>query len=241
MSSTCYCVDPEVFAKFPGYRRSIVIATGVTNGVSPPELVAMIRQEEERLRADMEIDFLASHPRIGCWRDAYRSFGAKPSEFRSSVEALARRVLHGDSLPLINTLVDIGTLMCLRYRIPVGAHPLGASADPLEIRFAREGDSFLPSNQGPSEAVPGGELIFAQGQRVLTRRWTWRQAAGEQTLPQTRSLYFNLDALAPVSDGELGCAENDLSQMIVQFCGGTVSRERLDTLRPGVRIEPARG
>jgi DNA/RNA-binding domain of Phe-tRNA-synthetase-like protein len=54
---------------------------------------------------------VAEHPRIHAWREAYRAFGARPGEYRSSIEALARRVLRGDALPSINTLVDIGNVI----------------------------------------------------------------------------------------------------------------------------------
>ena len=36
-------VAPEVFERFPGYVRGLVIAHGVTNGPSSPELVELLR------------------------------------------------------------------------------------------------------------------------------------------------------------------------------------------------------
>ncbi len=39
MEYRSYSISPEVFTRFPGYVRGVVIAYEVTNGASPPELV----------------------------------------------------------------------------------------------------------------------------------------------------------------------------------------------------------
>ena len=96
MEHKSYAVSPEIFARYPGYVRGVVIAHGVKNGSSPAELVQMLREAEESVRARVDPEQVAEEPRIKSWREAYRAFGARPAEFRSSVEAMARRVLRGD-------------------------------------------------------------------------------------------------------------------------------------------------
>jgi DNA/RNA-binding domain of Phe-tRNA-synthetase-like protein len=45
----------------------------------------------------------------------FTRFGAKPTQYRCAAEALLRRLAkHGDISP-INTLVDIGNLVSIRY------------------------------------------------------------------------------------------------------------------------------
>ncbi len=102
MEQLYYSISPEIFARYPGYVRGVVIAHGVTNGSSPDDLVQMLRDAEASVRARVDPDRVAEEPRIKSWREAYRAFGAKPSEFRSSVEAMARRALRGDELPSIS-------------------------------------------------------------------------------------------------------------------------------------------
>ena len=57
----------------------------------PPELTAALRRAEGELASWLTPETVITHPPIKCWRA--RSLGVKPSEFRPSVEALARRVL----------------------------------------------------------------------------------------------------------------------------------------------------
>ncbi len=91
MNDVHYLVSTDVFAKYPGYVRGIMLAYGLTNGPSPDDLVSELRAAEEGLRQRLALAGLAEHPRIRAWREAFRAFGAKPGDFRSSIEAMTRR------------------------------------------------------------------------------------------------------------------------------------------------------
>ena len=45
-----YSISPEIFARFPGYVRGVVVAHGVKNGPSPAELTQMLREAEASVR-----------------------------------------------------------------------------------------------------------------------------------------------------------------------------------------------
>ncbi len=108
---------------------------------------------------------MAEEPRIKAWRDAYRAFGAKPSEYRSSVEAMARRVLRGDALPAINALVDIGNVISLRYLVPAGSHAIDVLQEDIEVRIATGREDFLALGSTELEHPQPGEVIFGRGRR----------------------------------------------------------------------------
>jgi DNA/RNA-binding domain of Phe-tRNA-synthetase-like protein len=226
-----YEIDQQIFRLNPGYRRGLVLAQELSNAASAASLLADLRTQEAALRAEVQGN-PAEHPRIASWRDAYRRFGARASEFRSSIEALARRVLRGDALPSINSLVDIGNLLSLRYLVPVGVHPVPLDAAPLRLRLTQPGDSFLPPDGGPAESPQDGEVVFAQGSSILTRRWTWRQAALTLTLPETQAVFFNVDALEGVSDEALSAALRDIEHLVRTHCGGRTQSTVLSAANP---------
>lgn len=211
-----YLIDSEVFESNPGYRRAVIVVERAKNDCNSEKLAGLLRSTEDYLRSQLNGLNVSDHPYVAAWRSAFREFGAKPGEHRSSIEALLRRVVKPDSLPTINPLVDIGNIVSLRYLLPAGVHPMPASAATLALRRARPEDRFCPVDGGSVEALPEREIVFAQANEVLTRRWVWRQAAGTQTLPQTRAVFFNLDALAPISDEALSQAVAAVQAMVVE-------------------------
>jgi hypothetical protein len=50
MSGLHYEIAPEIFERFPGYVRGVVVAHGVGNGPAPEVLVAMLREAETSVR-----------------------------------------------------------------------------------------------------------------------------------------------------------------------------------------------
>lgn len=236
MTAYSYSISSDIFRMVPGYVRGVVIAQGVQNGASPNELVGMLRQEEEAQRRRLSLETLASEARIAAWREAYRKFGAKPGEFRCSVEAMMRRVLRGDPLPAINTLVDIGNLLSLRHLLPVGGHAIDLLRGDIALRLATGEEIFVPFGTTEEEHPLPGEVIFAEGNTVLTRRWTWRQGQHTLTLPETTAIEFNVDGLPPVEMGQVEQACREVVELVGRFCGGSARVEMLTEQHPVISL-----
>jgi len=231
-----YSIDDNVFNQFPGYQRGVVIGKDVANGDSPAELVSLLRAEEDSIRRLLDLETLVEHPRIYSWREAYRAFGAKPGKFRPSMEAMVRRVLHNQQIPTINTLVDIGNIVSLRHLVPAGGHAIDVIAADISLRPASGNESFTPFGAEHSEHPEPGEIIFAEGDIVLTRRWTWRQANHTLTLPTTTAIEYNVDGLPPVGLSEIEAAGRDIMELIAEFCGGSTRYEVLTQDSPRIQL-----
>ncbi|MCE1253812.1 MAG: hypothetical protein LWX83_09715 [Anaerolineae bacterium] len=236
MTKLYQTISDEIFIKFPGYRRGVVVACDVNNGNSPQELVDMMRDAEESVRQRLTLDTLIEDSHIKPWREAFRSFGAKPSEFRPSIEALTRRVLRNDPLPSINALVDIGNVISLRYLLPTGGHSIDHLTADMSLRPASGSEDFVPFGTDQLEHPLPGEIIFAEGDIVLTRRWTWRQANHTLTLPETRAIEFNVDGIPPLPTGEIEKACQEVIDLVTRFCGGQARFEILTQEHPSIRL-----
>lgn len=236
MKDLTYSIAPEVFAAFPEYRRGVVLAFDVGNGDSPPELVQLLRQEEERARGRLKMETLTSEPRLASWREAFRQLGYKPGDFRPSIEALLRRVLRNQELPSINVLVDIGNIVSLRHVLPVGGHALDVLTQDIALRPATGSEVFIPFGSEEAEHPAPGEFIFTEGEKVLTRRWIWRQATHTLTLPATTAIEFNIDGLPPASAADVEAAEMDLMALVGRFCGGSARWAVLDRQNPRLAL-----
>ncbi len=232
MKDIYFTIEGQIFQRFPGYLRGVVVAQGVHNGPAPSGLVEALRTAETSVSAKLNIDLLTDEPRLKSWREAYRSLGAKPSEFRPSIEALARRVLHGNPLPSINSLVDIGTVMSLNHLVPAGGHAIDVLREDIALRFASGQEEFIPFGSEAMENPLPGEIIFVEGNKVLTRRWTWRQAAHTSIQLNTQAIEFNVDGLPPVDAAEVERACKEIGELIQTYCGGTVRYELLSQSNP---------
>ena len=236
MTAFTYRISDEVFQRFPGYVRGVVIAHDLANGPSPPALIELLRAAEAAVRARVKPDAVAEEPRIRSWREAYRAFGAKPAEFRSSIEAMARRALKNDRLPAINALVDIGNLVSLRHLAPAGAHAIDVLEGDIALRAATGAERFVAFGSSETEHPLPGEVIFTEGDRVLTRRWTWRQAQHTLTLPESRAVEFNIDGLPPLPPTEVAQAGAEIIELVGRYCGGRARFALLDRDHPSVAL-----
>jgi DNA/RNA-binding domain of Phe-tRNA-synthetase-like protein len=231
-----YRIADEVFAGFPDYRRGVVLAYDVCNGASPDALIGLLREEETSARARLDVETLTREPRLAVWREAFRSLGYKPGDFRPSLEALLRRVLHGQELPAINALVDIGTIVSLRHLLPVGVHAIDVLEQDIALRPAGGAEDFIPFGSEATEHPFPGEFIFSEGDTVLTRRWIWRQANHTLTLPETKAVEFNIDGLPPVMAAEVERAGIDVIDLVARFCGGRTRFEILSRQNPQLQL-----
>jgi DNA/RNA-binding domain of Phe-tRNA-synthetase-like protein len=236
MKDLTYTIAPEVFGRFPDYRRGVAIAQDVKNGASADELVNVLRAEEASARVRLNVDTLTSEPRLASWREAFRQLGYKPGDFRPSIEALLRRVLRGQELPSINALVDIGNIVSLRHLLPVGGHAIDVLTQGIALRPATGAEDFFPFGSQEIEHPAPGEFIFAEGNQVLTRRWIWRQANHTLTLPGTIAIEFNIDGLPPVTAADVEAAGKDVMDLVRRFCGGSIRFDILSQLNPQLRL-----
>jgi DNA/RNA-binding domain of Phe-tRNA-synthetase-like protein len=237
MSERYYSIHESIFTRFPGYQRGVVLAFGVKNGPTPQSLVSELKEAQLALRQKFTLESLVAHPYIAAWREAYRAFGAKPSEFRPSMEAMTRRILNGNEIPNINTLVDLGNLISLRHLVPTGGHAIDHLQGDIALISAMGDEDFVAFGSDQHEHPLPGEVIFVEEKTVLTRRWTWRQAKHTLTLPETTAIEFNVDGLVPVTYDLVKDICGELEILIKQYCGGVTRWEILDQQHPSMRID----
>ena len=76
-------------------------------------------------------------------RELYRRYGTDPTRMRPSSEALLRRIKKGESLPRINSLVDVANALSVQLQVPVGLYDLGKiKGDDLTVRLGRKDESY---------------------------------------------------------------------------------------------------
>lgn len=209
MREVTFAIDHKLLKVMPGYRRAIVIASGVDNTLTVPLLGNQIIE----LATDIKGHIANEDTRIVAWREAFKVVGIKASDFRPSIDALVRRILNDKPLGSINPIVDVGTIVSLKYLLPAGVHPLLHDSKEIILRPAASSE-FVVTQDGKSEQVPQGEVVLVDTGRVATRRWAWRQTELSRIDATTRDLYMNIDALGCIDDNTLQAAIANTQKLI---------------------------
>lgn len=75
-------------------------------------------------------------------RTMYKRVGLDPTKTRPSSEALLRRVRKGDTLPRINTMVDVCNWCSFEFQLPYGLYDAANIRGDVTLRIGREGESY---------------------------------------------------------------------------------------------------
>ena len=228
-----------IISDFPRFRVAVVVASNIeVASERSAELAALIGEREAACRERWGKTDLAEIPGIAAWRQAYRAFGIKRTSYRSSVERLVKNVLAGRALPEINNFVDAYNAVSLAHVMPLGADDLDKVAGDLAFRYSRLGDQFLDMAGGEAEGAETdppkeGEIVYADGEKILCRRWNWRQDMRSLVTPLTRRAVVTVQSNGV---GELESAAADLRDLLKRFAGARTSVTIADRLRPLARI-----
>jgi DNA/RNA-binding domain of Phe-tRNA-synthetase-like protein len=206
-----FAYDDAVAGRYPTIRAGVIHATGLVNGPSPPALLDEYRAEQRAASERLEATAMADLPSIAAWRRAFTRFGVKPTQHRNAAEALLRRLARHGDIPTINTLVDIGNFVSIRYAMPVAVFDQDNVAGSTTVRFATGAETFTDLGSTESVHPDPGEVIFVDDNDVVSaRRWCWRQSAQSATSTTT------VDALI-VIEGHHDTARQDVESALADL------------------------
>lgn len=220
---------PEILSNYPNVVGGVIVARGVRNGATPDALLSAYRAAQQAALERIGSTPLSQIPALAAWRGVFRSFGVDPTQICSASEALLRRLTKQGDIPSINTLVDIGNLVSIRYALPVAMFDLRSAQGAITVRFASGSERFTNLGQTEVENPDFGEVIFADDAGlVFARRWCWRQSDQSASREDTTDLLVTVEAHHDGGRRAVEIAVGDLSALLRQFAGGSLSSGILD-------------
>lgn len=211
-----FIVTPEIFTKLPNMYVGVVVAHGINNHQSYPEIDQLLEKYEQVAQVEFHDANVKTRPEIIPYREAFRKININPNRYPCSVEALFKRLSKGKNLPHINPLVDLNNAISLKYTLPMGTHNLDGAHTDIMMRLARPTDRFIPlgKDQTATEVPDENEVVYAVGDDVRTRRWTWRQSDSGKITTDTNSVFFPIDGFAGVNQDQVNRAIIDLANCL---------------------------
>jgi DNA/RNA-binding domain of Phe-tRNA-synthetase-like protein len=148
-------------------------------------------------------------------RTMYRRVGIDPTKTRPSSEALLRRVNRGDSVPRINSLVDICNWCSLGFQLPYGLYDRDRLSGAVELRLGRDGEEYAGIRKDVVHLA--GRLTLADADGPFGNP-TSDSARTMVTLETRRALFvvFTPKLLA----ARLPAVLDGTAARVVTFCGG---------------------
>ena len=210
--------DPVLQQSFPNLRSGIILVQGLHNGPSPAGLQEAFLAEQRAVLERIGQTPLSELPALAAWRKTFRAFGVEPTRYRSSAEALLRRLVKKGDIPSINALVDAGNLVSIRYALPVAAFNLDAVHGAVTVRFADGSERYTALDEDGDSAIPAGEVIFSDEQKlVVARRWCWRQSLESAATETTTQALLTIEAQHAAGAQDVQAALEDMLALLKTF------------------------
>ncbi|MBV7330390.1 hypothetical protein KFU94_19505 [Chloroflexi bacterium TSY] len=212
---------PDLLTQFPDIIGGMIHAQGVSNGPTPDALRVEYEAEQQRVLTRIGDTPLSEITALAAWRRAFRKFGANPTKYRCAAEALLRRLTKKRDIPSINTLVDIGNLVSIRYALPIAVVDLRDVQGTLTVQFA-DGSQYY-RELGSDEVIypEAGEVVFAdEKDMIFARRWCWRQSAESAARHDTKDILITIEAQHEQGRDAVESAVADLLRLLKQYPAG---------------------
>jgi DNA/RNA-binding domain of Phe-tRNA-synthetase-like protein len=213
-------VGPDLTGRL---RLGLLRLEGLAVRDADPALAAAIAAYGEELRRRYPDTKSAEVPGAADARGLYKDVGLDPTKTRPSNEALLRRVLKGEALYTVNTLVDALNLCSLRAQLPFGLYDLDRVEPPVVLRKGRAGESYEGIRKGPVNVEGRPVLVDARGPFGNP---TSDSARTMITTACTRALVV---VYAPVrfATPRLEAVVSDTAETLTRWCGGGVAGRQI--------------
>ncbi|MBU7013929.1 MAG: hypothetical protein HXS52_08205 [Theionarchaea archaeon] len=175
-----------------------------------------------RIKSQYDIETLKDILELRLYRDFFWKIGIDPTKTRPASEALIRRVIQGNPLPRINTLVDAYNLASMETRVPLAAFDTKALSGELVLRFADKGEEFTGIGMKSPVVLEGNELVIEAGDEVIAL-YPHRDADRSKITLSTRDVLIVVCGAPGIPVETLRKAQKVAEEYISTFCGGRFS------------------
>ncbi|MCC0716446.1 phenylalanine--tRNA ligase beta subunit-related protein [Clostridioides sp. ES-S-0077-01] len=128
-------IDEKLKERWPNAKLGCIQAKVAVNK-SSEKLIDEINEFCDILNQSLKVEDITKLDKIKDARNAYKELGKNPSRYRTSSEALVRRVIQGKGLYTINNLISIKSLY------PVGTYNVSKLHSPVCFTVGDEGEQY---------------------------------------------------------------------------------------------------
>ena len=188
--------------------------TGATVILHEHRLDALLAEAEARVRISPPAESAAV-------RTMYKKVGLDPTKTRPSNEALLRRVRKGDSIPRINSAVDIVNWCSLEFQVPYGLYDASRISGPVTMRRGAEGERYAGIRK--DDVNVGGRITVADDLGPFGNPTS--DSARTMVTPATTELLVIIYAPREIARTHLHHALAATAERMRDILGGSLARQ----------------
>ena len=211
----------QVSEKLPQLAICVGLISGVTVRKENEQLWQLKKISYEEIRSKYNIVDLKDDSTVRDYRDFYWKLGIDPTKTRPAGEALVRRVLHGNELPNVSTVVDAYNLASAITMVPMSGFDRDCIAPPFQVRFARNGEAFTGIGMEAPMSLKENMLVLADGKQVLCI-YPYRDSDKTKITLETRNVVIVGYGAPSILQNRLREAVATALSLIKQSSGGKI-------------------
>jgi DNA/RNA-binding domain of Phe-tRNA-synthetase-like protein len=203
-------IEHEVLTKYPEAEIGYLVAR-VSVKKDDPFVESLKQRLESHLQQQgINATNFAVHPSIAQWRKIYENdFQVKAKSYRSSIEALLRRVVTGKEIWSICNVVDLYNCCSILSLLPMGGYDLKKVSGDIKIRYAKEAEPFLALGEREKITARSNHIVYADDQRIICWLWNHKDSAETCIDENSECVLFFIDSFENV---KLQSALNELEE-----------------------------
>ncbi|MEM2111980.1 MAG: phenylalanine--tRNA ligase beta subunit-related protein [Candidatus Bathyarchaeia archaeon] len=219
--ATSLDIDSKVKARFPDLQVLVSAVKNVTVKKMDPRLEAFKEKIIKEVRKNYKIESLKDEPILRAYRDFFWEIKVDPTKNRPAAEALIRRLVNGNPLPCINTLVDAYNLASIKTEIAIAAFDEDKILGNLIMRFSEKDEKFLGIGMRKPLSLRGDEIVISDEEKIVAI-YPYRDAEASKITEATANIILLFCGVPGISQDKLYEALVVTCDFIKMFCGGTL-------------------
>ena len=212
-------ISSDIKLRFPRLRVLTCRITHVEVRKQDAKLEKFKNELVSNVKEQYNLDSLKDVASFRAYRDFFWRVGVDPTKNRPATEALIRRILHGETLPRINTLVDAYNLASIKTEIALAAFGADKLKTNLIMRLAETGEEFIGIGMSKPMILQGEEIVISDEEKLVAI-YPHRDAEHTKVTEKTRHVLLLICGVPGISEEVLRNAACVAIEFITRFCGG---------------------
>ncbi len=191
-----FILSKDLLQQYPNARIAVIKAS-VDVAPSSPYVTELKSTLFEYLHdLGFEKSSYAEHPSIKVWREIYlQDFNVKPKQYKSSIDALVRRILTNNNMWNISNIVDLYNVCSVKSLLPMGGYDLEKISGDITIRYGREHEIFESLGEKQTQPVASNHVVYADAEKVLCWLWNHKDSKRSCIDAGTKNVVFFIDSV----------------------------------------------